>query len=164
MWTRRIATTFSIARSRLAACHYPCLNYSSFYEVSTNQKNGNQNVQERSIAESKISQILPFSVDEKLRADYLSFTTQIRVGKLLENMDIAAGTVAYNHVDPSTKNFIIVTASCDRLQLQKKFIRADRDVLITGRVNCVWRSSMEIQIDRTCFFSSIKYFYFHCKP
>jgi acyl-coenzyme A thioesterase 9 len=89
--------------------------------------------------------LLPFSKDESLRADYITYVGTIRVGRILEDLvgchgrligvtpfptlsrslpkDALAGTIAYKHCDdgnPSTRPLTIVTASVDRIDLLDK--------------------------------------------
>ena len=102
---------------------------------------------ERVVAESAVVRVLPFSSDPLLRAEYLSYTGRIRIGKLLENLDLAAGEVGYLHADPSRKNTVMVTASCDRITL-RGFLHPEKDMTLHGFVTYVGRSSMELRVER----------------
>lgn len=42
--------------------------------------------------------VLPFSSDPELLEEYLTFSGTVRVGKLLEDLDALAGTIAYKCV------------------------------------------------------------------
>lgn len=73
----------------------------------------------------------------------------IRVGKILEDLDALAGSVAHAHADlPSdaTPPYSIVTASVDRIMLLDK-LHLDRDIRFRGFVSYAGTSSMEVRID-----------------
>ena len=92
--------------------------------------------------------MLPFREDESLRDDYVNVSGNLRVGKLLEDLDAFAGSVAYLHCDDlndASRPLTIVTASVDHIFLLKT-LRADRNVRMRGHVTWVGRSSMEVTI------------------
>lgn len=71
-----------------------------------------------------------------------------RFGKILEDLDALAGSIAYEHCEDdnaSTRPMTIVTASVDHIILQRP-LRADRDMRLRGHVTWVGRSSMEVII------------------
>lgn len=71
-----------------------------------------------------------------------------RVGRLLEDLDALAGTVAYEHcrsANPLDKDLHIVTASVDRIKYLHRPNLKD-DITLSGRVTWVGRSSMEISM------------------
>ena len=121
--------------------------YSTFYGMKMPSVVSEDVPEERSVKESIAELVLAFSTDENLRAEYISFTGQIRVGKLLENMDLIAGQASYLHADPSLKNTVMVTACCDRITLKNGFIHPDRDILVKGFPTYVGNSSMEIRVE-----------------
>lgn len=96
-------------------------------------------------SESVYEKILPFGSDTKLRENYVNFFGDLRFGKLLEEMDMTAGVVAYAHADGFDEDLTIVTASCDRIDILG-FIPSNADLRIQSQVNYVGRSSMEIGI------------------
>ena len=118
-----------------------------FYDIEIPSNVSDETVTERTVADSTVTRVLPFSSDERLRAEYLSFTNQLRIGKLLENMDLMAGEVSYLHADPSRKNTVMVTASCDRITLQKGVLDPKQDMVITGFPTFASRSSMELRVE-----------------
>lgn len=120
--------------------------FSTFYGMDLPVNASSKIPEERTVDESFAEQILPFSSDKTLRADYLSYTGNIRIGKLLENMDIIAGKVSYLHADPTLQSVIMVTACCDRITLQKKF-HSEKDVIVRGFPTHVGKSSMEIRVE-----------------
>mmetsp|Transcript_98527 Transcript_98527/g.205477 ORF Transcript_98527/g.205477 Transcript_98527/m.205477 type:complete len:452 (-) Transcript_98527:61-1416(-) len=72
----------------------------------------------------------------------------VRPGRLFEDLDALAGTIAFEHCraeDPMAKSLHIVTASVDRIKYRKRPNLED-DLVMSGRVTWVGRSSMEIQM------------------
>lgn len=121
--------------------------YSSFYDINLPEGISEEIPKERTVSDSYVETILPFSTDEKLKAEYLSFKNHIRIGKLLENMDLTAGQVAYLHADPYRKDTIMVTACCDRITLQNSSIQTGFDIKVRGFPTYVGKSSMEIRVE-----------------
>ncbi|XP_044500764.1 acyl-coenzyme A thioesterase 2, chloroplastic-like isoform X2 [Mangifera indica] len=102
-------------------------------------------------SESRTTILYKFSSDFILREQYRNPWNEIRMGKLLEDLDALAGTISYKHCcseDGSTMPILLVTASVDRM-VMKKPILVDTDLNITGAVTWVGRSSMEIQVEVT---------------
>ncbi|KAL6548686.1 Acyl-coenzyme A thioesterase 4, mitochondrial [Orobanche gracilis] len=100
---------------------------------------------------SRTSVLYKFSSDYVLREQYRNPWNEIRLGKLLEDLDALAGTISFKHCsseDSSTRPLILVTASVDKIVLRKP-IRVDTDLTIMGAVTWVGRSSMEIQLEVT---------------
>ena len=92
---------------------------------------------------------LKFSSDPVLREQYCNLFGGVRVGKILEDLDALAGSIAHAHADlPSGASppFNIVTASVDRVMLLDKLL-LDRDILFRGFVSYAGTSSMEVRID-----------------
>ncbi|KAI3470322.1 hypothetical protein Pfo_026985 [Paulownia fortunei] len=102
-------------------------------------------------SKSRTSILYKFSSDYILREQYRNPWNEIRLGKLLEDLDALAGTISFKHCsseDSSTRPLILVTASVDKMVLRKP-IRVDTDLTIVGAVTWVGRSSMEIQLEVT---------------
>uniref|UniRef100_A0A2P2Q3W7 Acyl-coenzyme A thioesterase 9-like n=1 Tax=Rhizophora mucronata TaxID=61149 RepID=A0A2P2Q3W7_RHIMU len=102
-------------------------------------------------SKSRTSVLYKFSSDFMLREQYRNPWNEIRMGKLVEDLDALAGTISYKHCcndDGTTRPLLLVTASVDRIVLAKP-IRVDADVSIVGAVTWVGRSSMEIQLEVT---------------
>ena len=55
--------------------------------------------------------IMPFSKDLELRERYINFFGALRLGKLLEDLDLIAGQVAYKHTEGWERGLTIVTAA-----------------------------------------------------
>ncbi|XP_004287159.1 PREDICTED: acyl-coenzyme A thioesterase 9, mitochondrial-like [Fragaria vesca subsp. vesca] len=103
----------------------------------------------RTPAQSRTSILYKFSTDFKLREQYRNPWNGVRIGKLLEDLDALAGTIAYKHCcneDGTTRPLLLVTASVDKMVL-KKPIRDDIDLNLVGAVAWVGKSSMEIQLE-----------------
>ncbi|GER44235.1 acyl-CoA thioesterase [Striga asiatica] len=102
-------------------------------------------------SKSRTSVLYKFSSDYILREQYRNPWNEIRLGKLLEDLDALAGTISFKHCsseDSSTRPLILVTASVDKMVLRRP-IRVERDLTIAGAVTWVGRSSMEIQLEVT---------------
>ncbi|KAF1873000.1 hypothetical protein Lal_00016117 [Lupinus albus] len=124
---------------------------------------------------SKTSIFYNFSFDHILREQYRNPWNHIRMGKLVEDFDALAGTIAFkksdvlifeklknvasniklisasahcSNEDGTAMPLLLVTASVDRMVL-KKPIHIDADLTIVGAVTWVGRSSMEIQLELT---------------
>lgn len=102
-------------------------------------------------SKSRTSILYKFSTDYILKEQYRNPWNEMRMGKLLEDLDALAGTISYKHCcndDGATRPILLVTASVDRMVV-KKPIRVDTDLEIAGAVTWVGRSSMEIQLEVT---------------
>ncbi|KAL2470811.1 Thioesterase/thiol ester dehydrase-isomerase superfamily protein [Abeliophyllum distichum] len=102
-------------------------------------------------SQSRMTILYNFSTDYILREQYRDPWNEVRIGKLLEDLDALAGTISVKHcsdVDSTTRPLYLVTASVDKMVL-KKPISVDIDLKIVGAVNWVGRSSIEIQLDVT---------------
>ncbi|KAL6655239.1 hypothetical protein ACP70R_006065 [Stipagrostis hirtigluma subsp. patula] len=102
-------------------------------------------------AQSRTSIVYKFATDDILREQYRDPWNEVRIGKLLEDLDALAGTIAVKHCsddDSTTRPLLVVTASVDKMVL-KKPIRVDADLKIAGAVTYVGRSSIDIQIEVT---------------
>ena len=87
-----------------------------------------------------------FSSDANLRDEYRNPWGNVRVGRLLEDLDALAGTVAFEHcLAPGEQPLLLVTASVDRIVYRHRPNLKD-DIVVIGRPNWVGRSSMEIGI------------------
>lgn len=78
----------------------------------------------RSMMDSYSQLVLPFATQKELLEQYINATGGLRIGKLMENLDSLAGSIAYKHVlgpgvdmESETiheRGFFIVTAAVDR--------------------------------------------------
>ncbi|KAK1569127.1 hypothetical protein Q3G72_032845 [Acer saccharum] len=100
-------------------------------------------------SQSRTSIFYNLSSDYILREQYRDPWNDVRIGKLLEDLDALAGTISFKHCcddDSTTRPLLLVTASVDKIVL-KKPISVDIDLKIVGSVIWVGRSSIEIQLD-----------------
>ncbi|XP_059435163.1 acyl-coenzyme A thioesterase 2, chloroplastic [Corylus avellana] len=100
-------------------------------------------------SQSRTTIFYGFSSDYILREQYRDPWNEVRIGKLLEDLDALAGTISVKHCsddDSTTRPLLLVTASVDKIVL-KKPISVDIDLKIVGSVIWVGRSSIEIQLD-----------------
>ena len=96
---------------------------------------------------SKVSVSYPFSKDTMLLETYRNPWGQIRLGRVMEDLDALAGNVAFFHADQGQvveQQPIIVTASVDRICLQQAPPPMNLDQQLSGQVTWTGRSSMEI--------------------
>ncbi|CAI8613324.1 unnamed protein product [Vicia faba] len=105
----------------------------------------------RTPSQSRTGILYNFSSDFVLREQYRDPWNDVRIGKLLEDLDALAGTISVKHCsdeDSTTRPLILVTASVDKIVL-KKPISVNIDLTIVGSVIWVGRSSIEIQLEVT---------------
>lgn len=98
----------------------------------------------KSAAETANSLTYAFSTDATLADTYANPWGNVRVGRLLEDLDALAGTIAFEHCHTAGEDDqLIVTASVDRIVYRRR-PSLDDDIVLEGRVTWVGRSSMEI--------------------
>ncbi|KAL1541007.1 Acyl-coenzyme A thioesterase 2, chloroplastic [Salvia divinorum] len=105
----------------------------------------------RTPSQSRMSILYNFSTDYILREQYRDAWNEVRIGKLLEDLDALAGTISVKHCsddDSTTRPLYLVTASVDKIVL-KKPISVNADLKIDGAVTWVGLSSIKIQLDVT---------------
>ena len=104
--------------------------------------------------DSYVEEYLPFLTDSTVREEYINVYGKIRIGKVFEDLDALAGSIAYSHCDDlvhDTPPLIIVTASVDRIDLLTPSFPSTQDIKLSGHVSYVGKSSMEITITvETC--------------
>ncbi|KAJ2611865.1 hypothetical protein H4S08_002965 [Coemansia sp. RSA 1365] len=102
----------------------------------------------KKISDSFTETYLPFKDNLALREEYINYYGDIRLGKVLEDLDRLAGAVAYKHASDAEGNLapiVFVTASVDRIDLKSR-LSPDRNYRLAGTVTYVGFSSMEIYI------------------
>ncbi|KAI3840012.1 hypothetical protein MKX03_020500 [Papaver bracteatum] len=100
-------------------------------------------------SESRTSIVYNFSIDYILREEYRDPWNGVRIGKLLEDLDALAGTIAVKHCSDEcilTRPLLLVTASVDKMVLRKP-LDVDVDLSMSGAVTWVGRSSIEIHLE-----------------
>lgn len=106
-------------------------------------------LQSKTPEENRTSVVYKFSSDTSLREEYRNPWNLFRIGKLLEDLDALAGTIAVKHCsdsDHTTRPLLLVTASVDKISTKKR-LRVDVDLELAGSVTWVGRSSMEIRME-----------------
>lgn len=88
--------------------------------------------------------LLPFRQQPELLENYASIHGGLRFGRLLEDLDSLAASIAYAHCDGA--DLTLVTAAVDRIDLLVSFDDRICDVRMRGMVTFVGRSSMEVTI------------------
>lgn len=106
----------------------------------------------KSPADSRVQVSYPFSTDALLWETYRSPWGQMRLGKLLEDLDALAGNIAFFHVHTENRAEedypVIVTASVDRIRLHQRPLEGS-DQHLSGQVTWTGTSSMEIRMQCT---------------
>ncbi|KAG7949171.1 hypothetical protein I3843_13G048100 [Carya illinoinensis] len=105
----------------------------------------------RTPSQSRTTILYRFSSDPILREQYRDPWNDVRIGKLVEELDALAGFISVKHCsdeDSTTRPLLLVTASVDRIVL-KKPISVEVDLKIVGSVIWVGRSSLDIQLEVT---------------
>ncbi|KAJ1996010.1 hypothetical protein GGI26_000593 [Coemansia sp. RSA 1358] len=100
------------------------------------------------ISDSVTEAYLPFKDNLALRENYINYYGDIRLGKVLEDLDRLAGAVAYKHASDNNGDLApitFVTAAVDRIDL-KATLSPNCNYRLTGTVTYVGFSSMEIYI------------------
>ncbi len=90
---------------------------------------------------------LPLGSDPELRDQYLSWRGSVRLGRLLEDADAFAGTVAFLHCDDALSHTApqrLVTASIDRIDMRRPV--PVEDLAMCGNVTWAGRSSLRVSM------------------
>jgi acyl-coenzyme A thioesterase 9 len=106
----------------------------------------------RSMRDSYLVALIPLSSDLHLQDKYTTFLGYVRVGRLLEDMDIFAVMVAQKHIHnprlpegiPSPQT--LVTALVDRIDFSDFVPKPKEDIKISGHVSWVGKSTMEVVV------------------
>lgn len=122
-----------------------------YKESNSRQDVNTQERPRRRMRDSLIRVDLPFSSSPSLRDEYINVYGDIRIGKVIEDIDALAGSVAYKHClgafseGAGSLPLTIVTASVDRIDLIRP-LAIHSDVRLSGCVSFVGTSSMEVII------------------
>ncbi|XP_031344032.1 acyl-coenzyme A thioesterase 9, mitochondrial-like isoform X1 [Photinus pyralis] len=109
---------------------------------------------DRTMSDSFVSALIPLSSDLELQDKYVSFLGHVRVGRLLEDMDIFAVYVAQKHIlnpkQPKEKHspYSLVTALVDKIDFTDYLPKCqpNEDIRLSGHVSWVGTSSMEVVV------------------
>lgn len=88
--------------------------------------------------------------DSAVREKYVNFLTNVRLGRILEDLDTFAVWTSFMHnnagndVEAFKSPLVIVTAMVDQIDMKQTEIKADRDLRMLGYVSWVGSTSMEI--------------------
>lgn len=103
----------------------------------------------RRMLDSYDSTIIPLGSDKHVRDRYMTHVGGVRIGRLLEDMDIFAVHLVFKHTllpdlpeNVTFSPFSIVTALVDRIFIHGKLV-PDQDIKLSGHVTWVGRSSAE---------------------
>lgn len=105
----------------------------------------------RRMLDSYDAAIIPIGSDPSLRDRYLTHHGGVRIGRLLEDMDIFAVHLVFKHVENPLQQpgmgspFSIVTALVDQIDFTGK-MQSDCDIRISGHVTWAGSSSMECSL------------------
>jgi acyl-coenzyme A thioesterase 9 len=95
-----------------------------------------------------------FADNPMLGEHYRNPYGSVRIGRVLEDLDALAGTIAFKHTRPrAPKRLMLVTASVDRIELLQ-IAGTESNMVLSGSVAWVGRSSMVIRM--TAFSDAIK--------
>eukprot|EP01041_Mallomonas_annulata_P013117 gene13117-27703_t len=103
-------------------------------------------IQEKDSKDSRVTVEYNFSTDANLRDRYMNSHGNCLMGKLFEDLDALAGTIAFRHChnnNPNSRGLHYVTASVDKIIKQNQ-IPAKEDLILTGQVAWVGKSSLDI--------------------
>jgi acyl-coenzyme A thioesterase 9 len=113
------------------------------------ERPGSRELVEKAPQQSSNSMLYAFSSDERLADTYRNPWGHVRVGRLLEDLDALAGTIAFDHCHtPGEPDMHLVTASVDRIVYRHRPNLKD-DITFEGMPTWVGRSSMEIGMRAT---------------
>lgn len=109
--------------------------------TSSNDREGSTN--SKRMSDSFLEVLLPCASDAELGAEYVNFQGGLRLGRLLEDLDALAASIAYLYCDDAAVT--LVTAAVDRIDLlHPGALGRLADLRLRGMVTYVGRSSMEI--------------------
>lgn len=110
-----------------------------------------RDVLDRDSSFSRLELTYPFETDASFRNHYRNPFGTLRVGKVMEDLDIVAGHVALRHCDDenaATPPLDLVTASIDKIKaLSPTALGIDRDLHLTGQVVWTGRTSINLHIE-----------------
>uniref|UniRef100_A0A7E4VB63 HotDog ACOT-type domain-containing protein n=1 Tax=Panagrellus redivivus TaxID=6233 RepID=A0A7E4VB63_PANRE len=111
------------------------------------------------VSNSRTACTIPLGSNPKTQLRYKNASgyNRARFGVLLEDLDTFAVWCAFRHNQepgvpmgtPAHHPMLIVTACVDRIEMQNKTVRSDLDILMSGHVSWVGRSSLEATMTLT---------------
>uniref|UniRef100_A0A1B6CSS6 HotDog ACOT-type domain-containing protein n=2 Tax=Clastoptera arizonana TaxID=38151 RepID=A0A1B6CSS6_9HEMI len=106
----------------------------------------------KSMQESFDSAIIPLSSNLTLQEKYVNVMGNVRLGRLMEDMDIFAAWIAMNFIqnpklpEGEAKPYVIVTILVDQISFTDVMPKRDEDIRISGHVSWVGTSSIEVTV------------------
>lgn len=106
----------------------------------------------RSMQDSFIAAKIPLSTDVALQEKYTTFLGSVRLGRLIEDMDIFTVIVARKHISnpnlPKDAKFpqTLVTVLVDRIDFTDYAPKVNKDLKISGHVSWVGKTSLEVVV------------------
>jgi len=104
----------------------------------------------RNVKESRQTLRYNFRSDAMLHDLYVDHRGNVLIGRLFEDLDALAGSIAFSHCGNSDPNIpsrlSLVTASVDKI-IQTKAISVANDIIVIGQVAFVGKSSLDIAIE-----------------
>ncbi|XP_067013889.2 acyl-coenzyme A thioesterase 9, mitochondrial isoform X1 [Anabrus simplex] len=106
----------------------------------------------RTMQDSFLSAVIPLSSDIVLQEKYVTFLGHVRLGRLMEDMDMFAVWVAHQHiVNPNQvpgepTPYVLVTVLVDQIDFTDLVPKHDADIRLSGHVSWVGRSSIEVTV------------------
>ncbi|XP_034665191.1 acyl-coenzyme A thioesterase 9, mitochondrial [Drosophila subobscura] len=106
----------------------------------------------RAMQDSFTSAILPLSTDRTLQDKYVNYVGSVRLGRLLEDMDMFAAWCCHKHLKlpylPEGVHlpYTFVTILVDRIDFTKLKASGTEDIRLSGHVSWVGTSSIEVVV------------------
>ncbi|XP_052865787.1 acyl-coenzyme A thioesterase 9, mitochondrial-like [Anopheles cruzii] len=106
----------------------------------------------RSMQDSFTSAIIPLTTDKILKDKYVGFMGNVRLGRLMEDMDMFAVWVVHKHVllpdlpEGVALPYTFVTILVDKIDFSDLMPTHDADIRLSGHVSWVGRTSVEIVV------------------
>ncbi|XP_048520925.1 acyl-coenzyme A thioesterase 9, mitochondrial isoform X1 [Dendroctonus ponderosae] len=106
----------------------------------------------RSMQDSYIAASIPLSQDTALQEKYVTFLGSVRLGRLVEDMDIFAVIVARKHIlNPQLPDGVhfpqtLVTVLVDRIDFTEYLPKPNKDIKISGHVSWAGKSTLEVVV------------------
>ncbi|XP_017852791.1 acyl-coenzyme A thioesterase 9, mitochondrial isoform X2 [Drosophila busckii] len=111
-----------------------------------------EDLPKRSMKDSYTTAVLPFKEDERIRVHYVNHLGRLRLGRLMEDLDLFAVWICHRHVYvPKLPKgipmpYTFVTLLVDKVEILQDSLSAFEDIELSGHVSWAGNSSMEITI------------------
>ncbi|KAF7267930.1 acyl-coenzyme A thioesterase 10, mitochondrial-like [Rhynchophorus ferrugineus] len=121
-------------------------------QLADNLPKSQEELPKRSMQDSYIAAVIPLANNVGLQEKYTTFLGSVRLGRLLEDMDIFAVIVARKHIYnpklPKDALFpqTLVTVLVDRIDFTDYQPKPNKDIKISGHVSWCGRSTLEVVV------------------